>query len=219
MTAGPAIEHLGITDDPGRDAAPELRALILRDLSPIDGLGEVGAGTAIRVFRLPFHEAVEMVVATDPAWRPEGVLAVWLVEAGRFYRLNGSSPPIHALNERTRPRLEAATVLPYLRFFCFFVRGERGPFAVLDRFAGPLLPEANRDAVGDRIVPAEVLGRDAAGSWQIAALVHYGDALFASRFAVAPSGMVEMVADKPIVEDLPGTIDVPLTLVPREEEA
>jgi hypothetical protein len=213
MTTGPTIEHLGFTDDPGRDAAPELRARILRDFSPIDGLGEVGETTAIRVFRLPFHEEVEMIVATDPGWRPSGVRVVWLVETGRFYRLNGSSPPIHALNEKARPRLGPSTVLPYLRFFSFFVRGHGGPFLIVDSVAHPLLPEANRREIGDRIVPPEVLGQDASDAWHVAGVVHYGTALTAARFGVAPSGMVEMLGDARIVEDLPAAVDAPLCLV------
>ena len=208
----PALDHLGITDDPGCDAPPDLRTAIQRDFSPIDGLGEVGGETTIRVFRLPFHDAVELVLATDPAWRPEGVWVVWLVEAGQFYRLYGSSPPIHVLNAKICPRLELSTILPYLRFFCLFVQGSGGPFLIVESTSNPFVPQENMEQIGDQIVPAEVLGQDAAGIWHAAAMVHYGDVLFASRFGIALTGAVDMIEDAPVVHDLPAKVRVPLGL-------
>lgn len=206
------IVQLGITEDQGRDAPSELRARITHDMVPIDDLGAVGEAAAITVFRLPFYENVEMVVASDPSWTPAEALIVWLLHEDGLYRLDGSSHPIHMVNAAARMRLDAMRVLAYLRFFCFFVRADLGPFLVLDRGKNAFLPEASRAMLAPDLVAPEVLGQDHRDIWQVATLLHYGTAMFAARFSITPSGMIEMDEDHPLIEDLPAMVTAPLSL-------
>jgi hypothetical protein len=212
------IADLGITEDPGRDASDTERARIARDLAPVDGLGWIGEETTIRVHDLPFYEGADLVIAADSSWEPEGVHACWLRHANLFWRLNGQSAPIHDLNGKVGVRLGRQSALPYLRFFCYFVRGEDGPFIVAEERTLSRLAQDVRAAVEANVVPADLLGEDRQGSYHAAAVVIYGTALFAARFRIHPSGMVEMVDDEPLDGGLPARIGAPLNVTgPRPD--
>jgi hypothetical protein len=206
------IGALGFAEGPGREATAGERAKIVADLSPVDGLGWIGEGTRIAVFALPFHDGVDLVVASDPAWEPEAVLACWLGHGGLFWRLDGTSPPIHDLNGKVDAAIDGRNALSYLRFFCFFVRGAEGPFLVAEPASLPLVTEEARAAVAEKAVEPEYLGEDRNGALHAAATIVYGTAAFAARFKLLPSGMVEMVEDDPILDGLPGGVLAPLNL-------
>ncbi|MAA98780.1 MAG: hypothetical protein CMN87_15655 [Stappia sp.] len=121
----------------------------------------------------------------------------------------------------------------YLHFFCGCVHGEDGPFSVVEtqeqlqeRWRGDRMP----DGLADKIAPLRFEEEDAAGDidpgkangkageplangaaretlenrqWSIHATLLYSHALFAADFSVKPTGMIEMVQDKPVAAELP----------------
>jgi hypothetical protein len=206
------IAAIGVTEDAGRPATDEERAKLVSDLSPVDGLGWIGEDTEVRVYTLPFYTEARLVVAADASWKPTGVLACWLWLGGDFWRLDGRSAAIHDLNSKSGLVVEDRVALPYMRFFCFFVRGEEGPFFVLDERSLPLLPEAGRDALAPLMVPPELLGRDREGALHAAAFLQYGKGAFAAHFRIQPTGMVEMLDDDPLDTGTLPDIDAPLSL-------
>ncbi|HPF79024.1 MAG TPA: hypothetical protein PLF01_06990, partial [Alphaproteobacteria bacterium] len=104
--------------------------------------------------------------------------------------------------------------LDYLRFFCFFVRGEEGPFLVAESMEDTYVPkdldDKTRMVIEGTVRPATFEGKDANGNWLCDAVVYYSNALFIANFAVQPSGMIEMLDDEPIAADLPVKIDAPV---------
>ena len=113
------------------------------------------------------------------------------------------------------------------------MHGEDGPFSVVEtqeqlqeRWRGDRMP----DGLADKIAPLRFEEEDAAGDidpgkangkageplangaaretlenrqWSIHATLLYSHALFAADFSVKPTGMIEMVQDKPVAAELP----------------
>jgi dipeptidyl aminopeptidase/acylaminoacyl peptidase len=124
--------------------------------------------------------------------------------------LNGQSTPIHEVNEAEALALTDSTVDDYLRFFFYFVRGDNGPFVIIEfsdqiESADGVGPHAGDDVdtltLDDALGKARPLlnhGRVAAGHWLIDVTVAYDGDLFGAQMAVQPSGLVEMTDDEPI---------------------
>ena len=129
--------------------------------------------------------------------------------------MNGTSPPIHEVNDKAPIKVTEENVLDYLRFFCFFVRGEEGPFYVAESMDDPSMPadmdEATRSVIEGTVAPAEFLGINEKNYFLCKAVVFYSNALFIANFAVQPSGMIEMLDDDPIAADLPVKINKPVS--------
>ena len=106
-------------------------------------------------------------------------------------------------------------VLDYLRFFCYFVRGEEGPFLIAEEADNPAMPQ-NVDAATAKAIEAVLReatyeGKDENDFWICDAVVFYDDALFQAKFAVQPSGMIEMLEDHDLAENLGVKIDSPVS--------
>lgn len=184
----------------------------LASLGPIDGRLTVDGQVRAQALALPMYEQARLVRLTSPAWRDD-VKICFLELNGQLTRLNGTSPPIHEMNAKAPVLLSDDNVLAYLAFFCLFVHGDEGPFFIVHRLDDPLFPAgladarpaAHPDAPSLRMVfrTPRRFGRDPRGHWRVAALVHYGDTIFASDFMVNPDGKIDMVDDTPLCEDLP----------------
>lgn len=118
-----------------------------------------------------------------------------------FSPLDGSSGVIHHHNG-LHP-LDLSTVElqhAYLRFFCYFVRGELGPFEIVEE-RGRL---RGLEALGERVAIRELtrVTEDGAtrddGTTTHDASIVYGENLFTSRFALRRDGMIEMLDDDPL---------------------
>lgn len=179
----------------------------LDQINPIDNKFEVGVKTTQVHWRmLPFYESVALIRVKEPAWPNEDLFIYYLTDAGNLFRLNGTSPPIHEVNAKAPIKVTEENVLDYLRFFCFFVRGEEGPFYVAESIDDPNMPndmdDATRQAVEDTVREAEYHGKNDQGHFLCDAVVFYSNALFIANFAVQPSGMIEMLDDEPQRADL-----------------
>ncbi len=187
----------------------------LEQVNPIDGKYKTSAQTTQVAWRaLPFYERVVLVRISDPGWTPKNLKIYYLTLDGNLYRLNGTSPPIHEVNAGAPIKLSEPNVLDYLRFFCFFVRGEEGPFLIAEDINDPDLPKnmdaKTRTVVEGTIRPASYEGKNAQGFYLCDGVVFYSNALFIANFAVQPSGMIEMLDDEPIAADLPVRVDTPI---------
>lgn len=104
--------------------------------------------------------------------------------------------------------------MEYLRFFCFFVRGEEGPFYIAESMEDPGMPtemdDTTRSVIEGTVRPASFEGMNEQGHFLCDAVVFYSNALFIANFAVQPTGMIEMLDDEPIAADLPVKIDKPV---------
>ena len=188
----------------------------LDQINPVDGKYKVNADTTSVAWRqLPFYERVVLVRVKDPGWTPKKLTIYYLTIDGNLYRLNGTSPPIHEVNAMAPIKINEDNVLEYLRFFCYFVRGEEGPFLIAEDMGNPDLPtdmdEQTRSVVEGTIREASFEGKNEQGFFLCDGVVFYSNALFIANFAIQPSGMIEMLDDEPIAADLPVKVDSPIS--------
>lgn len=187
----------------------------LDQINPVDNKYKVSAQSTLVHWRmLPFYENVALIRVHDPAWLNPRLNIYFLTEEGELFRLNGTSPPIHEVNAKAPVKITEENVLDYLRFFCFFVRGEDGPFLIVEDMDNPWLPsnldDKTRVALENTIRPASFEGKNDQGFFMCNAVVYYSNALFLANFAVQPGGMIEMIDDEPVATDLPSRVDAPV---------
>lgn len=187
----------------------------LEQINPVDGKYKVSAQTSKVSWRqLPFYENVVLVRVQDPTWSPGHLTIFYLTEQGNLFRLNGTSPPIHEVNAKAPVKITEENVLEYLKFFCFFVRGEEGPFLIAEDMDNPDMPKnmdaQTRSVIEGTVRPATYEGKNEQGFFLCDAVVFYSNALFIANFAIQPSGMIEMLDDEPIAADLPTKVDAPI---------
>ncbi len=187
----------------------------LEQIGPVDGKYRVSPETSQVSWRsLPFYERVVLVRVRDTAWPNKKLTIYYLTAEGNLYRLMGTSPPIHEVNGIAPIKVTEENVLDYLRFFCYFVRGEEGPFLIAETLDNPDIPknlDAQTRAVMEGTVrPASYEGRNEQGHFLCEGVVFYSNALFIAHFAIQPTGMIEMLDDDPIAADLPVRVDSPI---------
>lgn len=187
----------------------------LDQINPIDGKYRVNAAsTEVHWRQLPFYSSVALIRVKDNNWVNKKLNIYYLTDQGNLFRLNGTSPPIHEVNAKAPVKITDDNVLDYLRFFCFFVRGEEGPFYVAESMDDPNMPqdmdETTRSVVEGTIRPCTYQGKNDQGHYLCDAVVFYSNALFIANFAVQPTGMIEMLDDEPIAADLPVRVEKPV---------
>lgn len=188
----------------------------VEQVHPIDGRHKVSSSTSKVHWRmLPWYENIAMIRVMDSGWENPDLRVYYLAREGQLYRLNGTSPPIHEVNEVAPIKVTEDNVLEYLEFFCFFVRGEEGPFLMVESMDNPYLPEGLDDArlkaIESVIRPATFEGYNSEGHFLADAVVYYSNALFLSNFAIHSTGMIEMTDDDPLLGDLPVKVDAPVS--------
>jgi hypothetical protein len=181
----------------------------LKLVNPIQGKYNASAATAqVGWCQLPFYTTIGLVRVDDTSW-PKGTGPFWfLAKQGRMFLLDGASAPIHDANEADPVKVTEQNALDYLRFFCYFVHGDEGPFLIIEDIDHPALDTdklepATRKVIEDALRPAAFEGKTDAGALEASAMVLYGNALFAARFSMTENGMIEMIDDEPIAADLP----------------
>ncbi|SAL40958.1 nSTAND1 domain-containing NTPase [Caballeronia telluris] len=195
------LEH----DAGGSLKAQERRSLIrsTRALCSHDAVIPKKADT-VRVWPLPFYGNVDLLEVSGSGWQQGESRFYFLRNEGELKWLNSTSPPIHETNAKTKPLITHDTLLVYLAFFCFFVRGQEGPFLILDRPENPLIPSGvDAKAVRAKFREPRVWAQQSDGKWRATALVYYDEAIFAADFLIEPGGMITMKRDTPILTNLP----------------
>lgn len=188
----------------------------LEQINPIDGKYHVKAdSTQVEWRMLPFYDQVALIRVKDPNWTNPNLNIFYLTDQGNLFRLNGTSPPIHEVNAKAPIKVTEENVLDYLRFFCYFVRGEEGPFYIAESMEDPNMPtemdETTRSVIEGTIRPATFEGMNDQNHYLCDAVVFYSNALFIANFAVQPTGMIEMLDDEPIAADLPVRVEQPVS--------
>lgn len=202
-------------DDQWNDVGGEELQGFLEQINPIDGKYKVSGETTQVAWRaLPFYEQVVLVRVKDTSWPSRKLTIYYLTMEGNLYRLNGTSPPIHEVNAAAPVKITEENVLDYLRFFCFFVRGEEGPFLIAEDLQNPDLPQEldpqSRAILEGTVRPASFEGMNELGHFLCEGVVFYSNALFIAHFGVQPGGMIEMLDDDPIAADLAVRVDAPI---------
>ncbi len=157
---------------------------------------------------LPFYDD-HVLVDLELVRNDETYGAFALSGPSRTVWLNGESAPIHDVNDEESLKLRRDVVEPYLRFFLHFLRGDRGPFvliespddlkveaeaaegvvtAALSELRSEITALTRRDGDGDR------------DGYEFDGTVAYDGVLFSATFAVATDGTVEMIDDEPLCE-------------------
>jgi ATP-dependent Zn protease len=127
--------------------------------------------------------------------------------------LDGSSDPIHQVNESEPLEFSEQTVVDYIRFFFYFVRGDGGAFALIespDELGAPADDSDGRSEDQDEVLtlkdarqkvkPLLLRSIDTTGWWLADATVAYDGVLFVSSVAVRSDGTVEMIEDDAVGE-------------------
>lgn len=202
-------------DDNWTPSKPDALAGFLDQINPIDGKYRVSPETTDVGYRsLPFYDNVQLIRVKDPNWTRKNLFIYYLTLEENLFRLNGTSPPIHEVNAKAPVKINEDNVLDYLDFFCFYVRGEEGPFLIAHSLADTYVPKRvdddTRYAFESAIEPPFYEGQNEKGHFMCEASVYYSNAIFEAQFAVQPTGMIEMIDDNPIVADLPVKIDAPI---------
>ncbi len=205
-------EHTRGAQTVWRSVADKERAAFLERISPVDGKYVLDPEkTEVRYRLLPWYERVSLLSLRNRELDGKGVRLFYLSHDDNIYRLNGTSPPIHEVNAIAPIKLNESNVLEYLRFFCFFVRGQEGPFYIAESADDPLIPKninaTTRGVIEGTIRPAVFEGMNEHGHFLCDAVVFYSNALFIANFALQPTGMLEMLDDEPIAADLPCKIE------------
>lgn len=203
-------------DDKWNAVTGEELAGFLEQINPIDSKYKVSAeSTQVHWRQLPFYDSVALIRVKDPNWVNQSLNIFYLTDQGNLFRLNGTSPPIHEVNAKAPIKVNEENVLEYLRFFCYFVRGEEGPFYIAESMEDPNMPtdmdDTTRSVVEGTVRPATFEGVNEQGHYLCDAVVFYSNALFIANFAVQPTGMIEMLDDEPIAADLPTKVDQPVS--------
>lgn len=200
LAAAARLDPVGEPFYVGAWQASSRRDAILAKASLDRARYSTGERTEISERSLPYYRDTRLVRISDPAWAPS-LRLYYLVSENGFAELSGSSTPIHDVNEADPIQLSDATVLAYLCDFCFFVRGDEGPFLVVDDPENVFLPRDDArvtSAVRQHFRPPRMYGRDDQGRWRVSALDYYGTALFSCDFVISPSGEIEMTRDVPL---------------------
>lgn len=185
-----------------------LRAQGLIEAQALERADPLGA----RRMELPWYDDVDLA---ELALGQFDTPARWLLlREGKHWRLlDGTSPPLHALNQRRLRPLDAVLALEYLVFFCAIVHGNDGAFRVLrqpGRITWAQQADAALQAQCDALwraprllaVPPPAEAAVDAG-FRYECQMKYANALFISELQVLPSGMVRMLRDQPFAADLP----------------
>ena len=217
--ASRSIEDRGVLHYAWMPLLDDWYETVLRWVNPIDGkLLALPQSTLVEYTRLPWYDDVVLLKLTDRTWQPANLAIYYLATPAAaptaLYRLNGTSPPIHEVNAKAPIRLDESNVLAYMRFFCFFVRGDEGPFYVLETPDDPLIPRDVDPKVAallkDTVRPATFEHREEDGKYFCRAVVWYSNAIFIADMSVHGSGMVDMLDDEPVAGELPTRIDAPI---------
>ena len=182
----------------------------------IDGKHETSVDTTeVHWRQISFYKQVALVRLRDPNWDPAHLCIYYLTNKGELTRLDGTSPPIHMMNAEAPIKLNEDNILDYVRFFCYFVRGEEGPFLVcetMDTYGLPEAPDSSTTkAIEGVLRPATYEGKNDDGHYMCDAVIYYSNALFLSNFMIQQTGMIEMLEDDPLLTDLPMRVDSPVS--------
>lgn len=149
--------------------------------------------------RLPFYPSTPLLKRVNARGAEVLDTSYWLAAGSSLLELDGSSEPIHGANRLEDLSLPEDQALPYLEFFCDFVKAGGESFRVVSGPDDPVLAGLGLDeAANARIRPPRLDGRSEEGSYLLSAYVLYKGELFLASFELPPDGRVAMVDEEGI---------------------
>lgn len=197
------------------------RDVLINQINDIDKKFKVTGSIKVVSCKLSFYaKEVSLLRLVQADWKPKNVEIYFLSLGDKLFRLNGTSHPIHEINSKNNQghlvlQINQDTVLDYFRFFCFFVRGDEGPFTILESLNQKEVPIELNDKGKDTLLkfahPSWYNGWDETNKvFYVSASVYYSNAIFETEFEIKPTGMIEMLDDTPVAEDLSASVNKPI---------
>ena len=137
----------------------------LKLVNPIQGKHGVKAESGdVAWCQLPFYAGIALVRVNDNTWASSTGPFWFLAKQGKMFLLDGTSAPIHEANEAGPVKVTEENALDYLRFFCYFVHGDEGPFLIVEDINHPALDQsklqdATRKVIEGALRPATFEGK------------------------------------------------------------
>lgn len=134
--------------------------------------------------------------------RGQQMAGAFLFGAEGVVILDGSSEPIHDLNDRLPLQLKTAdAALDYARLFGSAVHGDEGRFQLISA-ATELSPYSREDPsqFDELLSPPEALPEG--DEWRVQTVVRYGRTLFRAKFRLQRNGLIEMLEDEMLLTEL-----------------
>jgi ATP-dependent Zn protease len=159
-----------------------------------------------KVSPLPFYKDWRLVnlVVDQPKGEEDLVLedtwALWHKGEPPIL-LDGSSGPVHEVNEREHLQLDEPLIANYIRWFCFCVQADGQAFLIWEKPPKIVTPKDKKTLA--LIQPLTFQGRGQDDSWQYQGTVIYSDVVFKAVFAVQKDGQMEMLDDEPLLNNIP----------------
>lgn len=163
---------------------------------------------------LPFYRDYDWYEIENNGATPQ-IHAYYLISENNTYALDGSSEPIHKVNDEFI-ELNHDNIMLYLEFFCSNVHGSGGRFLTIE----------NADEIEWNEIPDESFITDLRGQinplritsisdldgyriWNIECEILYENSLFRAQMSInGKTGTVEMGDDTPLATDLPVITDL-----------
>ncbi|NOZ32622.1 MAG: hypothetical protein GXP01_06020 [Alphaproteobacteria bacterium] len=191
---------------------------LLQEMAPVDGVIQFEADVKAEMLRLPWYDR-GYLVGVYGGWTPQNLIFYYLYDGDdEMVRLDGKALGLHGFNAKNPLKINESTVLPYLWFFTFFVRGDDGPFLLAQNANDRFLPKELEDydiqtqnALRDLPRPAVCEQQSEAEGFECSAVVMYSNALFDALFSVSPLGEIVMKEDVVIGENLSERVDAPIS--------
>lgn len=133
-----------------------------------------------------------------------GLDRAFIIETGSSYIwLDGTSSPVHQMNDLDALQLGEDQVLDYLRWFFFTVRGGTDAFVLLDDPASVTDEGAGPERLAEvrsAVVPFAFAEGTSDAGLLVACSIAYAGVAFNTQVSVSTSGLVEMLDDQPITD-------------------
>lgn len=171
----------------------------------LKGMNENAEKLTFRKWKLPFYENATLFYV-ETFGKPKR-FSFFVEHEKDKYMLNGQGGLIHHMNEVLGVNVTLENVLDYLFFFSSNIRGEDGPFFIIDELKDIQWTEEPETDIfrflEDQIQPPEILPSDENDNqFIIRANVIYGTTFYRTTFGVTTGGEVEMIEDEPLCANL-----------------
>jgi hypothetical protein len=177
----------------------------LRDINP--ALEEVSfdpASTDIKSRDLPFYPKHMAVEISDGDTTRH---AIYNERHGEVFPITWRNDVIYHLNDIVPVEIDRDTVVPYVNFFFHFVKGRHGRFMLIDNASEINWKDApdkkGVQALDRMIQPLHVEEISSDGTYTLPSYMIFKDSLFKADAKVEENGLVNLVDEELLVEDLP----------------
>jgi hypothetical protein len=184
----------------------QLHQRLKQHLGPIEGQYQPASIPNAEQKPLSFYPKASLIrLHGRQHWR--ALLPIYFVATEqKIYPLDGRAMSIGQINDDVPITLNQGNITDYLKFFCFFVHGDEGPFLILDNERVlnfiEIADTKTKKLIENEIRPSRFKEKLDTGTYLCDATVFYGDVVFSADFAIDPNGDLRMLDDEKIAGDL-----------------